>query len=107
MKIFKWLGLTSTLALATVPFVLSNKHEVVRCGVYTPTPVDKDIKEIKEKMSALENKVDTLEKKIDKAQLCKVKKDIDELKKIVYALIGVVGGSGALVGGTNLIKKKK
>ena len=40
MKIFKLLGLTSTLALATIPFVLSTKHEVVRC--------DSDVKEIKE-----------------------------------------------------------
>lgn len=112
MKIFKLLGLTSILALSTIPFVSPTKHEVVRCvnipkGAYTPTPVDDDIKEIKDKMSNLENKVDTLEKKIDKAQLCKINKDIDELKKIVYALIGVVGGSGALVGGTNLLKKKK
>ena len=106
MKIFKWLGLTSTLALATIPFVLSNKHNIVRC-VYCPTPVDGDIKEIKEKMAKLENKVDSLEKKIDKAQLCKVKKDVDELKKITYALIGVIGGSSVLVSGTNLAKKKK
>lgn len=107
MKILKVLGLISTLTLATIPFVLSNKYEIVRCGVYTPTPVDKDIKEIKEKMSTLEKKVDTLEKKIDKVQLFKIKKDVDELKKIVYALIGTIGGSSVLLSGTNLVKKKK
>lgn len=106
MKILKLLGLTSILSLATIPFVVSKKHEIVRY-VYTPTPVDGDIKEIKEKMNDLEKKVDKLESKIDKAQLCKVKKDIDDIKKIVYALMGVIGGSGVLVGSTNIIKKKK
>ena len=106
MKIFKLLGLATTLSLATVPFVLLNKYEVVRCA-YTPTPVDGDIKEIKTKINQLETKVGSLEKKIDKAQLCKVKKDIKKKKKIVYALIGTVGGSSVLIGGTNLIKKKK
>ena len=107
MKIFKLISLLTIPVIATVPFVLSNKYKVVRYGVYTPTPVDNDIKEIKEKMSNLENKVDTLEKKIDRAQLCKIKKDVDELKKIVYALIGTIGGSSVLVSGSNLIKKKK
>ena len=47
MKILKLLGLTSILSLATIPFVLSKKHEIARYA-YTPTPVDGDIKEIKE-----------------------------------------------------------
>ena len=111
MKIIKLLGFVSILTLITIPFVLLNKHEIDRFiyvqGAYCPTPVDGDIKEIKDKINKLENKVDILEKKIDKAQLCKVKKDVDELKKITYGLMGVIGGSGVLVSGTNLIKKKK
>jgi len=70
MKIFKLLGLTSILALSTVPFVLPTKHEVVRCAYI---PLDSDLKETKEKVSNLEKKVDALEKKID------------ELEKVVYA----------------------
>ena len=105
MKIFKLLGLTSTLALATIPFVLSTKHEIVRCDY--GTPIGNKVNEIKKEVDEIKKEINSLKNKIDKAQLCKIKKDIDELKKIVYALIGVVGGSGALVGGTNLIKKKK
>ena len=30
MKIFKLLGLTSTLALATIPFVLNNKRNIIQ-----------------------------------------------------------------------------
>ena len=81
MKIFKLISLLTIPVLATVPFVLTTKHEIVRHSV--SFPLSDNIKEIKEKMTKLENKVDSLEKKIDKAQLCKIKKDIDELKKII------------------------
>lgn len=69
MKIFKLLGLTSILAISTIPFVLPTKHEVARCAYI---PIDSDLKKTKEKMSNLENKIALLEKKID------------ELEKVVY-----------------------
>ena len=105
MKILKLLGLATTLSLATIPFVLMNKHEIVRCDY--GTPIGKKVEEVKKDVDMIKKELISLKNQIDKAQLCKVKKDIDELKKIVYALIGTVGGSSVLIGGTNLIKKKK
>ncbi len=79
---------------------LSIANGIVPHSIYSPQ--DTAIKELKEKVDKLEVKVDNMEK-----CLKSIKHDNNELKKISYGLIGVVGGSGALVGGTNLIKNKK
>lgn len=129
MKIFKWLGLTSTLALATVPFVLNNKRNMIQYNTMSIgfETLQKQIDEIKKELEDLkqqgkehckkfndlketliklqeqlkynEKKSDEYSKKIDKLD--------DKINGSTIATCTTVGGGVALATIPNLIKNKK
>ena len=128
MKIFKLLGLASTLALATIPFVLNKTNNI---SLYTTSigfdKLQKQIDEIKKELIELkqqgkehckkftdlketliklqeqlkynEKKNDEYSKKIDKLE--------DKISNSTIATCSTVGGGVALATIPTLIKNKK
>lgn len=129
MKIFKLLGLTSILAVSTIPFVLNNKRNSIQ--YYTTSigfdKLQKQINEIKQELLELkqqgkdhckkfhelketlikleeqlkynEKNSDEYSKKIDKLE--------DKINNSTIATCSTVGGGVALATIPTLIKNKK
>ena len=130
MKIFKWLGLTSILALATIPFVLNNKRNIIQyndSGYVGFDQLQKQIDEIKKELDELKQQgkehckkftelKETLiklqeqlkynEKKSDEYSK-KIDKLEDKINNSTIATCSTVGGGVALATIPNLIKNKK
>jgi len=130
MKIFKSLGLASTLALATIPFVLNNKRYSIQYNDTMYVGLDKlqkqinEIKkeleelkqqgkehckkfhELKETLIKLEEQLKYNEKKSDEYSK-KIDKLEDKINNSTIATCSTVGGGVALATIPNLIKNKK
>lgn len=129
MKIFKSLGLASTLALATIPFVLNNKRNMIQYNTMSIgfETLQKQIDEIKKELEDLKRqgkehckkfhelketliklqeqlkynvkKSDEYSKKIDKLE--------DKISNSTIATCSTVGGGVAIATIPTLIKNKK
>lgn len=130
MKIFKLLGLTSTLALATIPFVLNNKRNSIQYNDTMYVGLDQlqkqineikkeleDLKqqgkehckkfhELKETLIKLQEQLKYNEKKSDEYSK-KIDKFEDKINNSTIATCSTVGGGVALATIPNLIKNKK
>lgn len=130
MKIFKLLGLTSILALATIPFVLNNKRNSVQYNDAMYVGFDqlqKQINEIKKELEELKQQGKEHCKKFHdlKETLIKIQEQLkynqqnkieqnkkidkleDKINNSTIATCSTVGGGVALATIPNLIKNKK